>query len=451
MNGPNRVLVVDDEDGIRFALRDFLESSGYAVEEAASCAEAEKVFRATRPDAALLDFRLPDGNAIDLIPKLKSQDATVPVIVLTAHASIDLAVRAIQQGADQFLTKPVELPALRIILQRALENQRIRRKEAAKARGERAVEDPFLGESAAIRALAEQARRTLATESPILIQGETGSGKGVLARWLHRNGTRPEEAFVDLNCAGLSREFLESELFGHEKGAFTGAVNAKPGLFEVAHRGTMFLDEIGDVDLQVQPKLLKVLEEKSFRRLGEVRDRHVDVRLIAATHHDLNALIREKTFRTDLYFRISTIPLTVPPLRERVEDIPVFARHFLSTLPGGAGRGEVSLSAEAEKIFCRYPWPGNIRELRNVIERALLFVEGNTLSARDLHFEASPDSAGGGAEDLQMTLQDVEIRHIRRVLEDEGGHVEKAAARLGVPKSSLYEKIRRFGIVVSKI
>ncbi len=450
MNGPNRVLIVDDEDGIRFALRDFLESSGFSVEEATTCAEAEKVFRATRPDAALLDFRLPDGNAIDLIPKLKAQDATVPLVVLTAHASIDLAVRAIQQGADQFLTKPVELPSLLVILQRALENQRIRRKEVAKTRGERVAEDPFLGESPAIRSLAEQARRTLSTESPILIQGETGSGKGVLARWLHRNGSRPDEAFVDLNCAGLSREFLESELFGHEKGAFTGAVNAKPGLFEVAHRGTMFLDEIGDVDLQVQPKLLKVLEEKSFRRLGEVRDRHVDVRLVAATHHDLNARIREKAFRSDLYFRISTIPLVVPPLKSRVEDIPVLARHFLSSLPKAVERGGITLSADAEKTFCRYPWPGNLREMRNVIERALLFVEGNTLSARDLHFEASPEPAGS-SDDLGLTLQDVEIRHIRRVLEDEHGHVEKAAARLGVPKSSLYEKIRRHGIVVSKV
>ncbi|MGH9442342.1 MAG: sigma-54-dependent transcriptional regulator [Thermoanaerobaculia bacterium] len=448
MNATPRVLVVDDEDGIRFALRDFLESSGFSVEEAGSCAEAEKVFRASRPDAALLDFRLPDGNALDLIPKLKAQDSTVPVIVLTAHASIDLAVRAIQEGAEQFLTKPVELPSLLVILQRALENQRIRRKEAAKARGERPAEDPFLGESAAIRSLADQAQRALSTESPILVLGETGSGKGVLARWLHRNGTRPDEAFVDLNCAGLSREFLESELFGHEKGAFTGAVSSKPGLFEVAHRGTMFLDEIGDVDLQVQPKLLKVLEEKSFRRLGEVRDRHVDVRLIAATHHDLNALIREQKFRSDLYYRVSTIPLTVPPLRSRVEDIPVIARHFLSSLQGASG--PVALAPDAEKVFCRYPWPGNLRELRNVIERALLFVEGNTLSARELHFESSPDPSQAG-NDLQMTLQDVEVRHLRLVLEDERGHVEKAASRLGVPKSSLYEKIRRYGIVVSKV
>ncbi len=446
-----RVLLVDDEAAIRFAVRDFLEQSGFLVDEAASCAEAERIFRTARPDAAILDFRLPDGDALEVLPKIKAIDPLVPVIVLTAHASIDLAVRAIQQGAEQFLTKPVELPALLVILERAFENQRVRRKDAArKSRHAREEIDPFIGESAAIRTLAEQVRRILSTESPILIQGETGSGKGVLARWLHHHGPRAEESFVDLNCAGLSREFLESELFGHEKGAFTGAVSAKPGLFEVAHRGVLFLDEVGDVDPQVQPKLLKVLEEQQFRRLGEVRDRHVDVHLIAATHHDLPARVREKTFRGDLFFRISTIPLTVPPLRARPEDIPALARLLLKSLPSAAGRGGVSLAPDAEKILTRYPWPGNIREMRNVLERALLFVDGDVLAARDLRFDAGAESNEASAGDL-LTLKESEIRHIRRVLEAERGHVEKAAARLEIPKSSLYEKIRRYGIVVSRI
>ena len=454
MSRPPRILLVDDETAVRTAVRDFLELSGFEVDEAAGCAEAEARLRSSPPDAAILDFRLPDGTALDILPKIKAADATIPAVVLTAHASIDLAVRAIQNGAEQFLTKPVELPALRVILDRALENQRIRRKEIARrTRREREDVDPFLGESPAIRALSEQARRSLETESPVLIQGETGSGKGVLARWLHVHGKRAEEAFVDLNCAGLSREFLESELFGHEKGAFTGAVSSKPGLFEVAHRGTLFLDEIGDVDLQVQPKLLKVLEEQQFRRLGEVRDRRVDVRLIAATHHDLAARSREKTFRSDLYFRISTIPIAIPPLRSRPEDVPALTRHFLATLPASLARGGVRLASDAERVFAGYPWPGNIRELRNVLERALLFGDGAVLSARDLRFDAGPDSGGtrDGAEDLDLTLKDVEIRHIRRVLEAEHGNVERAAARLEVPKSSLYEKIRRHGIVVSRI
>jgi DNA-binding NtrC family response regulator len=450
--GKPRILLVDDEAAIRFAVRDFLEMSGFEVDEASSCAEAERIVRAGAPDAALLDFALPDGDALTLLPKIKAADPTIPVIVLTAHASIDLAVRAIQNGAEQFLTKPVELPALLVILRRALENQRIRRKEAArKTRQDRDEMDPFLGESAAIRALADQARRSLDTESPVLIQGETGTGKGVLARWLHQHGRRAEEPFVDLNCAGLSREFLESELFGHEKGAFTGAVSSKPGLFEVAHRGTLFLDEIGDVDPQVQPKLLKVLEEQQFRRLGEVRDRRVDVRLIAATHHDLSSRVRENGFRRDLFFRISTIPLHVAPLRERIEDIPIITRHFLAILPGATRPGGVHLSADAERVFLRYPWPGNLRELRNVLERALLFGDGNVLTAGDLHFDGDDRGSAGADGGLDLTLKEVEIRHIRRVLEAERGHVERAAERLDVPKSSLYEKIRRHGIVVSKV
>jgi DNA-binding NtrC family response regulator len=449
---PSRILIVDDEEAIRLAVRDFLEMSGFEVDEASSCAEAEARMRAAPPDAAILDFRLPDGNALDLLPKIKAADPSACVIVLTAHASIDLAVRAIQNGAEQFLTKPVELPALLVILQRALENRRIRRKEAArKTRRDPDDLDPFLGTSAAIRALAAQARRSLDTESPVLIQGETGSGKGVLARWLHRNGRRAEEPFVDLNCAGLSREFLESELFGHEKGAFTGAVSSKPGLFEVAHRGTLFLDEIGDVDLQVQPKLLKVLEEQQFRRLGEVRDRRVDMRLISATHHDISPQSREKTFRNDLFFRISTIPLSVPPMRSRPEDIPAITGHFLATLPASIARGGVTLAPEAERIFQRYPWPGNIRELRNVLERALLFGDGAVLTGRDLHFDSGAESASPPSEDLDMTLKDLEIRQIRRVLEAENGNVERAASRLDIPKSSLYEKIRRHGVVVSKV
>jgi DNA-binding NtrC family response regulator len=255
-----RILVVDDEPAVRFGLRDFLETHGYEVHEAESCRQALEVFAAVNPDAALIDYRLGDGDALTLLPRLREIDPNVPLIVLTAYGSIDLAVRAIKEGAEQFLTKPIELPALQVVLRRVLEAGRAHRTHlAGSARERRAAVDPFLGTSAAIRALAEQAGKVLETESPILIQGDTGTGKGVLAAWLHRHGHRSKEAFVDLNCAGLTREFLESELFGHEKGAFTGAVARKQGLLEIAHGGTIFLDEIGDIDAQVQPKLLKVL------------------------------------------------------------------------------------------------------------------------------------------------------------------------------------------------
>ena len=264
-----RILVVDDEEGARFGVRSFLETHGYEVEEADSCAKAEESFRQAVPDAAIVDYLLPDGNALDLLPRLRGIGPEVPVLILTAYGSIELAVRAIKDGADQFLTKPVELKALLVMLQRIIENQRIRRRQlAGRSRRSPGSIDPFRGTSAAIRRLKEEARKMLASESPILIEGETGAGKGVLAAWLHHNGPRSEEPFVDLNCAGLKREFLESELFGHEKGAFTDASSKKLGLLEVAHRGTIFLDEIGDMSLAVQAKILKVLEEKRFRRLG---------------------------------------------------------------------------------------------------------------------------------------------------------------------------------------
>jgi DNA-binding NtrC family response regulator len=443
-----KILIVDDEPGIRFGVRDFLESDGLEVEEADSVAAGERAVRETHPDAVILDHMLPDGTALDLLPRLRELDPSLPVVVLTGHASIDLAVRAVKEGADQFLAKPVELPALLVLLRRLLEAQRERRRQiAGRTRQAREAIDPFVGSSAAIRELEEQARRVATSSSPILIEGETGTGKGVLARWLHRNGPRADEPFVDMNCAGLSREFLETELFGHEKGAYTGAVTSKPGLLEVAHRGVTFLDEIGDLDPQVQPKLLKVLEEKRFRRLGEVRDRQVDVQLIAATHQDLATLTREKKFRSDLYYRISTLPLRVPTLRERPQDIPVLARGLLDAFAADLGRRGLRLSPDAEAKLVRHPWPGNVRELRNVLERALLLSGRDVLEASDLRLEGpgagAPERAAPGAA---MTLEELERMHISRVLEELGGRVAEASHRLGIPRSTLYQKIKKYGL-----
>jgi DNA-binding NtrC family response regulator len=453
-----KILIVDDEPGIRFGVRDFLEREGLDVEEADSCAAAEKAVREFHPDAIVLDHMLPDGTALELLPKIREIDTTLPVVVLTGHATIDLAVRAVKEGADQFLAKPVELPALLVMLRRLLESQREKRRQAAgRARQAREAVDPFTGTSAAIRRLAEDARKVAASSSPILIQGDTGSGKGVLARWLHRNGPRADEAFVDMNCAGLSREFLETELFGHEKGAYTGAVSSKQGLLEVAHRGVVFLDEIGDLDPQVQPKLLKVLEEKRFRRLGDVRDRQVDVQLVAASHQNLPQLVQEKKFRSDLYFRISTIPLRVPALRERAEDIPVLARQLLAGLANDLGRRGLRLSTEAERALTSYAWPGNVRELRNVLERAALLCSRDTLEASDLRFEnasvlqprsESPTTAE--AEGSHVTLEELERIHIERVLRELGGRVTEASQRLGIPRSTLYQKIKRYGIALPR-
>ncbi len=447
----NKVLVVDDESGVRFGIRDFLEQHGYEIEEAESCQDAQQLFRTSRPDIVIADYMLQDGTALDLLPRLREIDSGIPLLVLTAHGSIDLAVRAIKEGAEQFLTKPLELPTLLVILQRLLQKQRNHHKQlASKSRQVRQAIDPFIGSSPAIRALADQARKILSTESPVLILGETGTGKGVLARWLHENSPRADEAFVDLNCAGLTRELLETELFGHEKGAFTSAIASKQGLFEVAHRGSIFLDEVGDVDLQIQPKLLKVLEEKRFRRLGDVRDRQVDVRLIAATHQDIGQLVREKRFRDDLYFRISTIPLSFPSLRERIEDIPTLAQYLLDKVSADLGRGELRLDQGCIQALQAYSWPGNIRELRNVIERAVLLSDQKSITLNDLHFDGHAQM-GVPFLDSRLTLLELEKQHIERVLQEERGRVEKAAKRLGIPRSSLYQKIKKHQIPSSKV
>lgn len=447
----NKILVVEDEIGVRFGIQNFLEASGYEVSWTETCKGAVESFKRYRPDAVIVDYMLPDGNALELLPRLKEIESGAPIIILTGHGSIDLAVRAIKEGAEQFLTKPVELPSLLVVLQRLLENQRNKQKQlAGKSLQVRQVIDPFLGTSAAIRQLAEQAARVLNADSPVLIQGETGTGKGVLAAWLHYNGPRAHEALVDLNCAGFSRELLETELFGHEKGAFTGASNMKTGLFEVAHRGTVFLDEIGDMDPQIQPKLLKVLEEKRFRRVGELRDRQVDIRLIAATHQDLNQLVREKKFRGDLYFRVSTVPLTVPSLRDRIEDLPVLAEYLLSRIAADMGQGDICLAPDAIHALMNYSWPGNIRELRNVLERAVLLTEGETLRRKDLRLDAATGE-DPVAEWKNLTLSELEQRYIAKVLTEERGNVERAAKRLDIPRSSLYQKIKRYQIVSARI
>jgi DNA-binding NtrC family response regulator len=442
--GAERILAVDDEPVVRELIQSFLGTLGYEVVGAATCEAGLQMCRDSPPDLAIIDHSLPDGTGLDLIPRLLAVDSDLPIVVLTGQATVDLAVRAMSSGAAHFLPKPIEMSALAVIVKRLLEGQRIRRRDLADhSRETRDAIDPFAGQSAAIRRLFDQARRLATATSPILVLGETGVGKGVLARWLHQNGPSAGGAFVDLNCAGLSRELLETELFGHERGAFTGAVSRKLGLLEVAHRGTLFLDEIGELDLTVQAKLLKVLEERRFRRVGDVRDRLVTVRFVAATHRDLADQVTQQRFRSDLYFRISAIPLEVPPLRERREDIAVLARSLLLRCAHDLGRGEMSLSSGAVEALGRYAWPGNIRELRNVIERAVLLAEGRVVDVSQLQFRAStPDQESG----THLTLVAMERAHIERVLAECDGHVDAAARILEIPRSSLYQKIKKLGI-----
>ncbi|MFZ1135984.1 MAG: sigma-54 dependent transcriptional regulator [Candidatus Korobacteraceae bacterium] len=447
----NRILLVDDDPVVRFGICNFLESMEMEVHEAGSVQKAREQFIATCPDAAILDFSLPDGDGLDLLDHFKSIDENLPVIVLTGQGSIELAVRAIKQGADQFLTKPIELAALHTLLARALENKRHRQHSLiSQSRAKREQLDPFVGDSKAIQHLRYLAMRVVTTTSPILIHGETGAGKGVLAKWIHENSDRAEEGFIDLNCAGLEREFLETELFGHVKGAFTGAVQAKPGLLEVADKGTVFLDEIGDMDLAVQPKILKVMETKRFRRLGDVHDRTVDIRLISATHRDLREFVRQQRFREDLFFRINIIPIRIPPLRERPEDVPKLAMEILRRIAAEGGWGEIRLEDTAMKLLESYPWPGNIREMRNVLERAAQLAQHSPLTVRDLELQYPDNTALPGAVkpmpttavDTHLTIRQMETKYIELVLAEEEGSIDRAAKRLGISRSSLYSKVK---------
>jgi len=446
-----KILIVEDDVNFRFSIREFLQFQGYEVYEAESCRTTLSAFRSFAPDIVISAYSLPDGNALELLPRLKSVDPNLRFLVMTRHGAVDLAVQVIKAGAAQFMTKPVEMPSFLTAIQQILEHRRNGKNQLVGQPNKlRQSLDPFLGVSPAIRAVAQKAGRLLLTDNPILIQGETGTGKGVLAAWLHYHSRRQGESFVDLNCASLSRELLESDLFGHQRGAFTGAVAAKKGLFEVAHGGTVFLDEIGDMDLQVQSKLLKALEEKRFRRLGDVCEQQVDIRLIAATHKDLSTLVQEGKFRIDLYFRITTFHLRLPPLRERIEDIPILARHMLREIAVDLGRNDLALSPNLENALQSYRWPGNIRELRQILERAVLFCEGDTLTSRDLHLDHLSDETGCSRDQI-LPLSEVERRYIEKALHIENGHVEEVAKKLGVSRSALYEKIKRHGINLSRI
>lgn len=438
----SRLLIVEDDAGARLGMRTYLEAYGYEIDEVDTCQAALAKLKTDVPDLVLLDYALPDGTALDLLQQLKLNRIDVPVIVLTGHASIELAVAAIKEGAEQFLTKPIELASLAVVVDRVIEHQQnSRRVQAARSR-QSPADDMFTGRSAAIRALERDARAAAECDAPILIEGETGSGKGLLTRWIHNASLRASESFVDLNCAGLPRDLLESELFGHERGAFTGATAAKPGLLEAAHRGTMFLDEIGDTDLSIQSKLLKVVEEKCFRRLGDVAVRRVDVRFIAATNKSLASLVDDGRFREDLYYRVNTLALRLPPLRHRKEDIPHLTVQLLQQLARDIRRPAVRLEGDAEEALVAHSWPGNVRELRNVLERAMLLTPSGIIRRSDLRLGTPNGNGRPAASAGTGTLQEVEWQHIQRVLQDEGGNVGRAAQRLGIPRSTLYQKLK---------
>src|SRR5215207_6432891 len=429
------VLVVDDDQTVRETLADYFETLGYVVRTAGTATAGRQAAAEHAPDVVLVDLRLPDASGLTLLEALRADDPELGVIVLTGHADVPTAVRAMQQGALDFLEKPVDLEALGVAVSRAAELVGLRR-EVSVLRARRGGEPgpiPDAGASGpSLERLIELAARN--DDVPVLVVGETGTGKGFVSRRIHERSARAAQPFVEVNGASLSATFLESELFGHERGAFTDAKQAKRGLFEVAGRGTLFLDEIGEVVPEVQPKLLKVLEERTFRRLGGTSELRSDARVVAATNQPLAQRVQEGRFRADLYYRLQVLTLALPPLRERRDELETLARAFA---PPGTRLGRAAL-----RTIERYDWPGNVRELKNTLWRAALLADGGEIEPRHLSL---PERAGAAAP-APVTLEDAERVAITEALAATGGNRVQAAQRLGIARSTLLEKIKRLGI-----
>jgi DNA-binding NtrC family response regulator len=460
-SSPAQILIVEDKDSLRTMLRHALERQGHAVLEARDQPEAVRILQQAQPALVLSDLRLPDGDGFGVLRSTKEIDADIPVIVMTAYGSIEDAVAAMKEGALDFLAKPVDPDHLLLLVARALEQRRIvaenllLREELAVRRGA----PQLVGEDLSLRKVFASLQRAATTDTTVLLEGESGTGKELFARSLHALSTRADAPFVAINCAAIPETLLETELFGHEKGAFTGAVARKPGKFEMAHRGTLFLDEIGDLPLTLQAKILRALEEKRFERVGGTASVQVDVRLVAATNKGLRAAVAARRFREDLYFRLSVFPITVPPLRERPGDIPLLARYFVDRFCRDMKKKALVLSPAALEQLQTYPWPGNVRELQNCIERSVILVDGDTILPRHLNLtfaQPSPENAPSpwAAIDLSGTLSEAMRRvtsqaeriKIEDTLREAGGNKGRAAELLQISYKMFLSKLKEQGI-----
>ena len=457
------VLIVEDRDSLRTMLRHAMEAQGHRVTEARDQDEAEQALRQTEVSLVLTDLRLPVGDGLGVLGAAQDLDSTLPVVVMTAYGGVPEAVDAMKRGALDFLAKPVDPDHLALIVERALavrrlvtENLRLR-EELATRKGAPEI----IGDAPALRKVLLTLQRAATTDMTVLLEGESGTGKELFARSVHSMSRRAEGPFVAINCAAIPETLIESELFGHEKGAFTGAVGRKLGKFEVAHHGTLFLDEIGDLPLALQAKILRALEHRQFERVGGNASVHVDVRVVAATNHDLKAAIAARRFREDLYFRLSVLPITVPPLRERGDDVLRLAQHFIGRFCRELGRPLFRLGDDAAEAMQVYHWPGNVRELQNCIERAVILADGDTLHARHLNlsFAAGPgraeppvdpwavvDLSGTLADVLRRAQREVEQRKIVQALDECGGDRGRAADVLQIPMRMLLAKLRDYGL-----
>ncbi|HYI10607.1 MAG TPA: sigma-54 dependent transcriptional regulator [Thermoanaerobaculia bacterium] len=448
----NRILIVDDDPQIAAGLSALL-SDERETRIASNGREAIVAFGEFSPDIVLLDLQLPDTTGIDLLHQFKMYAESTAVIMMSGNGTLDRVIESMKLGAETFLQKPFEFDVLEIVLQQVERMVASRRELMALRRAEARGGERLAGTSPAVTHLNDILGQIARAPSPVLIQGESGTGKGIMARLIHNRSQRSRAPFVDLNCAGLSKELLESELFGHERGAFTNAMNTKPGLFEIAAEGTLFLDEIGEMELTVQARLLKALEEKRFRRVGGIRDLRADFRLIAATNRDLAAEAAAGRFRSDLYYRLNVVRLHMPPLRERMEDLPVLAEEVLRPLAKELGRPMPKISPAAMKKLASYPWPGNVRELRNVLERAMLTLAGNEILNEDLLMEqqasagispfSTPATAPPATEWDIRPLEEVISGYVAAAVDAAGGNMRKAARQLQISPSTLYAKLKK--------
>jgi DNA-binding NtrC family response regulator len=465
-----KILIVDDEEAARYGMRRALKN--YDVAEAGSVEAARKALAAERPDLLLLDINLPGASGLDYLRELAANADVPPVVMITAHGTERTAVEAIKAGAYDYLAKPFEVDELRLVVKNALEasslkreNERLRA-ELKAARGSGGLR----GASEPMRRLHDLINKVAATDVTVLICGESGTGKELVARAIHeQSAQRRKGEFVPMNCAALPSELIESELFGHERGAFTGAATQRKGKFELAHGGTIFLDEIGDMSLHTQAKLLRVLEERKVERLGSAHSIPIDVRVVSASNRDLQAAVTEEKFRADLYYRLRVVQLDLPPLRERREDIPLLAEYFLKNYAAKYQLKCAALSAEALKRLVAYEWPGNVRELRNAIERSVVLADGAALQPEDLPeeirakatsaknaeaFQRATNAAAEAADllpvpylsDFREARREFERAYIERVLGETGGNVTRAAERVGMHRQSLQQKLKDLGL-----
>ncbi|HSR66585.1 MAG TPA: sigma-54 dependent transcriptional regulator [Acidobacteriota bacterium] len=456
--GPKTVLVVDDEKLVRWSIRQKLEAAGFEVVEAESASEALQLFQEYLPDLVTLDVRLPDDNGLKVLLEMKRLAPSTAVIMITAYGAVDDAVKALQIGAYDFLEKPINFERLLHSIQNALETTTLRNEVERNKEEQRQTYslDRIIGESEPMKRVKALVAKVAASEAnTLLVQGESGTGKDLVAKALHFESRRHRRPFTVLNCAAIPEQLLENELFGHERGAFTDAKTMKKGLLEMTDGGTIFFDEISEMPLNLQAKLLRVLEDYTFRRVGGVKDIRVDLRVVCASNKDLNALVREEKFREDLFYRLSVIPILLPPLRDRKEDLDLLARHFVDFYNENFKKSVKGLTSKARKLLIEYDWPGNVRELKNAIERAMILQDGDhidvdliplNISNGSKKATISPEGLNFNIPSSGINLYDVEKELIAKALEKVHGNQSQASRLLSITRDTLRYKMKKYGL-----